>query len=260
MSKRIMVVPDTQIREGVPLDHLTAAGNYLLDQLPDVVVFLGDWVDCPSLSRFNTNLAAEGLRIKKDIDSGIVGMQMFLQPLEDYNANQRKNKKAQWSPEFVFITGNHDPAVRIPRLIEEFPALEGMIEDSFSEFLIQKNMEVVPFLTIKNIDGIRFCHYFQNPFSAKGMPISGNIVTCMKNVGFSFVQGHKQGKATHSFMLSDGTKRVGAIVGSFYQHDEPFMGEQGNQHWRGLLVLNEVKDGGCDFMEVSLQYLMENWL
>ena len=33
-----MIVPDTQVREGVPLDHLRAAGNYIVDKKPDTII------------------------------------------------------------------------------------------------------------------------------------------------------------------------------------------------------------------------------
>ena len=65
--------------------------------------------------------------------------------------------------------------------------------------------EVYDFLHIANIQGIRFAHYFVNPHSAKKMPLSGQIDTMIKNAGFSFVQGHTQGKKTGTHFLADGT-------------------------------------------------------
>ena len=46
----IMYVPDTQIKAGVPLEHIAAAGNYAYLRRPDVIVLAGDWWDMPSLS------------------------------------------------------------------------------------------------------------------------------------------------------------------------------------------------------------------
>ena len=37
------------------------------------------------------------------------------------------------------------------------------------------------------------------------------------------------------------------------------MGNQGNNHWRGLVVLHEVKDGQFDEMFVSLDYLRKKY-
>ena len=47
---KILVIPDCQIKEGVPTDHLTWAGKAIVDYRPDVVVNLGDFADMPSLS------------------------------------------------------------------------------------------------------------------------------------------------------------------------------------------------------------------
>jgi len=45
------------------------------------------------------------------------------------------------------------------------------------------------------------------------------------------------------------------ISGSFYQHDEPYMSELANRHWRGMYMLHEVKDGSFDEMAVSINFL-----
>jgi hypothetical protein len=47
---KILVIPDCQIKEGVPLEHLTWAGKAIVDYKPDVVVNIGDFADMPSLS------------------------------------------------------------------------------------------------------------------------------------------------------------------------------------------------------------------
>ena len=41
-----------------------------------------------------------------------------------------------------------------------------------------------------------------------------------------------------------------------YTHNEDYLGAQGNRHWRGVLVLNDVnEDGEFDLMPLSLSYL-----
>ena len=44
-----------------------------------------------------------------------------------------------------------------------------------------------------------------------------------------------------------------------YQHDESNKGPQGNAHWRGIVVLNDVEDGSFDPMPVSLDYLCRRY-
>ena len=255
---KILVIPDTQVRDGVPVDHIKAAGNYLIKHRPDVVVVIGDWWDMPSLSVFNTKLQAEGLRIAKDLEAGTNAMKLFLRPLRRLQYMQKKNKKRVYKPRLVFTTGNHDPAVRLPRLYEQYPVLEGMIKEPNLEAM---GFEVYDFLDIVEIEGIRFSHYFVNPHSPKKAPLGGMIDTMIKNAGFSFVQGHSQGLKMGKHYLGDGTKRLGIVAGSFYDHDEDYMGRQGNKaHWRGIIQLNEVKDGGADICELSLDYLKRKYL
>ena len=40
-----------------------------------------------------------------------------------------------------------------------------------------------------------------------------------------------------------------------YEHNEDYLGPQGNKHWRGILMLHDVQDGEFDLMPVSLDYL-----
>lgn len=257
---KILCVPDTQVKEGVPTQHILAAGKYMLKHKPDIVVFLGDHWDCPSLNKYATNLELEGQRIKRDIEAGNEAMDLFLQPLTHYNEAKRRNKKKQYSPRLVYLVGNHDPQVRIPRLLESFPILEGFIKEDTTKFLEDRGFEVWPFLEIAEIEGIRFSHYFVNPHSAKKSPLGGTIDTMLKNAGFSFVQGHAQAFKMGKHYLTDGTRRLGIVAGSFYQHNEKYMGVQGNiSHWRGLILLNDAKDGCADVCEVNMDWLVNKY-
>jgi predicted phosphodiesterase len=256
---KILVIPDTQIRKGVPVGHIMAASRYAVKHLPDVIVVLGDWWDMPSLSLFNSALDADGARIVDDIQAGKDAMEEFMIPIYHEIIRREHNHRKRWKPRLVFCTGNHDPMVRVPRYIESHPVLEGFLQDDTKQFLETMGFEVYGFLEVVNIEGIRFSHYFQNPHSLKKTPISGMIDTCLKNVGFSFVQGHQQTYRIGKHYLGDGSIRLGIICGAFYDHDETYAGLQGNRHWRGIIMLNEVKDGGADVAEVSLAYLKEKY-
>jgi len=257
---KILVIPDTQVKEGVPTNHIGAAGNYLVKHRPDTVVLLGDWWDCPSLSMFNTNLEAEGLKLKEDLRAGNAALALFMHPLLKLQAKQLDNKKKVYRPKLIYCVGNHDPQVRIPRLVERHPILQGFLLEDTTDLLEGYGFEVVPFLEVKEIEGIRFAHYFVNPHSAKKSPLGGAIDTMLKNAGFSFIQGHTQGLKMGKHYLGDGTRRLGIVAGSFYQHKEKYMGVQGNEHWHGIIQLNEVKDGGADVAEISLNYLLRKYL
>ena len=257
---KLLLIPDTQVKAGVPTDHIRAAGNYIIKHKPDHIVIMGDWYDMPSLSRFNSNLEAEGMKIKKDLEAGNDAMLELMMPTIKWNGKRKAQKKRLYRPKLTYIVGNHDPQVRIPRLIEEHPILEGFLGDTTTLFLEGLGFEVVPYLEIKNIEGIRFAHYIQNPHSMKGSPLSGQMDTMLKNAGHSFVMGHQQTYKMSKHYLSDGTQRLGIVAGAFYEHHERYMGPQGNHHWRGIIQLNEVREGSADVCELSLEYLKRKYL
>lgn len=256
---KILVLPDTQVRKGVLTTHIKAAGNYIVEHKPDVVVHLGDHWDMPSLNRFASKKEIEGQRIKDDLDAGNEAIKELLRPLKQLQAKQRRQKIKVYKPRLVYLNGNHDPSVRLPRLYEEHPVLEGMLEEP--DLIKLGFTESYSFLHIVDIAGIKFSHYFVNPHSAKKAPLSGTIDTMLKNCGFSFVQGHTQTYKSGKHYLADGTQRLGIVAGAFYQHDEGYMGVQGNaSHWRGIIQLNNAKDGGADVCEISMEYLLRKYL
>lgn len=253
MSKHF-VIGDLQIKEGVPLNHLTSIGNYIIDKRPDVIVNLGDVWDMPSLSSYEKKGSKyfEGKRYKADIEAGNKGMQMLLSPLRAYNKKQRRYQKKQYKPRLVYLRGNHE--FRCQRAVNEDPKLEGIIGYHDMDL---SDWEVHDFLEIVEIDGIYYSHYFYNPMS--GNPWGGKAATMLNNIGFSFVQGHRQGKDIAEKHLANGKTIRGLVLGSTYQHDEEYKGPQANNHFRGCAMLHEVKDGDYSLMELSLDYLIKNW-
>ena len=59
---KIFIIPDTQVKPGVPLNHLEAAGNYIADKKPDVVEY--SIVNLSSLTYTPLTQQHEGDRMK----------------------------------------------------------------------------------------------------------------------------------------------------------------------------------------------------
>ena len=51
------------------------------------------------------------------------------------------------------------------------------------------------------------------------------------------------------------TQKFALFSGICYQHTEDYLGAQGNSQKPGVWLLNEVKDGNADLLQVSLNYL-----
>ena len=253
--KKILIIPDTQVKAGVATEHLRWLGQYVCDQRPDIIVHLDDHWDMPSLSSYDKGTAAvEGKRVMDDIAVGNAALDLLHQPIRRLQAAQRRYKQAVYNPRKVFLIGNHEQ--RIARYVNANPELIGLI--SYDNFNLKENgWEVHDFLKLVDINGILFSHYFANPMS--GRPYSGRAASLIQRIGKSYVMGHRQELDFTCRELCDGTRQIGIVAGAFYQHDEGYKGYQGNKHWRGVVVLHEAENGWGDSMFVSLDFLRRKY-
>lgn len=236
------------MKPGVPISHLIAAGNYIREKEPDVVVVAGDWWDMPMLSSYepagSTYWHGERSTIFDDIKAGNDAMKKFLSPI----------LKAKKPPRLVFLEGNHE--YRIIRECEQNPRLRGLLDRSSLEL---QAFEFHPFLRPVDINGVLYAHYFQNPQSLKKTVISGTMDNRLNKIKQSFTMGHQQTRMWGSQWTTDGREICGLVAGAFYQHDEKYLGEQGNHYWRGIVVKNEVNRGRYDPCFVSLDFLLRKY-
>ena len=251
---RILVIPDCQVRQGVPLEHLTWAGEAIIEYKPDVVVNIGDFADMPSLSTHDKpgSKFFEGLRYTTDVEVTKEAMKLLLKPLRDLQSRQKKNKEKIYKPRMVLTLGNHEN--RINRAVANNPTLEGLI--STQDLGYERDWEVHPFLHPVFIGGVGFNHYW--PVGAMGRP-AGTAAALVNKLHMSCIAGHQQGKQVAYGKRADGKSICGIIAGSYYLHDEGYMDQLSNRHWRGLVVLNEVVDGHFDEMFLSIEYLEKKY-
>jgi len=255
-GKKIFIIPDTQVKEGVPTEHIAAAGDLIVDKKPDIIVCLGDWWDMPSLSSYDKkgSKSFEGRRYLKDTESGNTAMRELLAPLKSYNEKRRQQKMKLYRPRMVFLMGNHE--YRIHRAVNEDPKLEGVI--GYKD-LDTEGWEVHEYQEVVDIEGILFSHNFVNPYSLTKGTLSGTIDNKLQKIGSSFVMGHQQILQFGTRHLSAGEPMIGIVIGAYYQHNEEYMGPQGNHHWRGCCILNDTKKGYGDPMFLSLDYMIRKY-
>lgn len=245
--RRHLILPDTQVKPGAPTDHLEWVGRAIQDYKPDVVVHLGDHWDFESLSSWSSpgSIDLEGLRYQDDLDAG----NEALIRLHDAMAGYKGRK--------VILRGNHE--WRLERAISASPKWAGAVGSH--QFVDRKlGWEVIDYVHGSPgavvIDGVTYAHYFANPNTGK--PISGTISNRLAKIGTTFVQGHVQGLQQGSVQYATGQMRHGIVAGSCYLHDEPYKG-MANAHWRGIVVLNEVRDGTFCEMPLTLDYLCRKY-
>ena len=243
-ARKHLIIPDTQIKPGVPTDHLEWIGNYIAEKKPDVVVMIGDFADMCSLSSYDRGKKTfEGRRYKADIESSIAAMERLMKPIKLASLKG-------YNPHLVLTLGNHED--RISRAIEDDAKLDGTIsidDLQYKEF----GWHVVPYLEPIVIDGISYCHYFTT--GVMGRPV-GSAQALLARKHMSAVMGHTQQTDCAFRTRADGQHIVGLMVGLCALHDEEYLHSQGNAVRRQIVMLHEVDGrGGADPMFVSLSYL-----
>jgi hypothetical protein len=249
-----MIIPDCQVRDGDDFGYLERIGHYLVEKQPDKVVCLGDFADLPSLSSYDVGKKAfEGRRYRLDVQAVHRAMETLLAPLQAYNRKAIKNHKERYNPELILTLGNHEN--RINRAVNDDPKLDGTIgvgDLGYEEF----GWKVHPFLDVVVVDGIAYSHYFTT--GLLGRPCTTASAQLAKK-HMSCVAGHQQGLQIATAHRADGARLTSIISGSCYEHNEDYLSSQGNNHWRGLLMLHDIKDGQFDVMSVSLDYLRKKY-
>jgi hypothetical protein len=101
----IVVIADTQVIKGAPIDHLTALAKYIWKHKPAHVVHIGDNWDFESLSFYASSLEKEGRRLVDDLQSGREALAI----VSDYiTKRNKKAKQKKYEPTLDFIMGNHE--------------------------------------------------------------------------------------------------------------------------------------------------------
>lgn len=242
-----LVIPDLQIKPGSPLVALVWAYLYANDKKPDRIIQIGDWGDMPSLSSYDRGTCkAEGRRVRRDVDA----VKLSLAVAEPHLTH----------PALKDLTyGNHEE--RLLRYVNEHAELEGFVDLTCFGFE-DYGWNTHEFLKPVEIDGVRYCHYFTRSANGKvvqskrGMP---SAATQVKREMMSCIAGHSQGLDIHVQQLQD-RRYWGIIAGSYHPlQEEGYLGPQGQKHWNGLVLLQEVENGDFSPIFVSAEYLCRRY-
>ena len=246
----IVYLPDAQVKPSTDLTYLRCQGEYIAQKKPDVIVCAGDFADMESLSSYDKGKkSAEGKRVAKDIEAAIRGMNALLAPVK-----RVQEQDPSWKPRMVITLGNHEE--RILRHVEANAELDGFLSyDSlrYKDF----GWEVYDYLVPVVIGGVTFIHYWPNPFSGK--PLGGRAANILQKVGCSVVQGHRQTLDVATRTLHNGMQQWSIIAGASYDFDEDYKSFTGNRHWKGIVVLHNVSNGGFDPLFVNTEYLKQRF-
>lgn len=249
-GKRLVLIPDPQNGPGRPTRHLEWAGHYIADKQPDIVVIIGDWGDFSSLSSYDRGKGSmEGRRLSKDWDNYRYSLDVFEKPWAK-----------KYSPRLEFFEGNHDH--RVVKATNDNPQVDTLPD--VLGYMRSHGWKTHKYLEVGYIEGVQFSHLFPRTLTGRvtntsikyGATSANHMVRA--NMA-SCVAGHKPGY-DHAIVPGPvGKSLVGLIAGSFYLHSETYNGPNGDQHWRGIVMLNQLKNGYFDPCPVNINYLKEKY-
>lgn len=245
--KKHLIIPDTQVKPGIKLDHFTWIGKYAVDKRPDVIVHLGDWYDLPSLCSYDKK-ERPGDYYPRSYERDLAAGDKSVDMLEDELRRARG-----YRPRKVYIVGNHEQ--RFARLLAEQPNLRGALRPPWAH-AAARGWEVIPFLRPIRIGGILYAHYFDG---GRGKAYGGDARYKLGKIHASFTCGHSPGLSSCIVSLPRGRRLRGLVAGSCYLHAEEYPGPQGNREWSGIIMKHEVDGGDYNLMEVSLNYLRRRY-
>lgn len=245
-----LVIPDTQVKPKVPLVHIKWIAMYAAQKRPQRIIHLGDHYDLPSLSSYDKGTGrAEGRRLSADIAAGALALRIFNDTL--------KKHAPDYEPDKHMLTGNHE--IRLQRHIDASPELDGAL--SMNDLRREEfGWKVHDFLDPVAFEGVHYSHYFCHNAhgrvvqSKRGQPSAREQ---LKRIGcVSCVAGHAQSLDVHyQSVPATGGIQTGIIAGSCYLHQEEYLTGQGEDYWRGILMLNNVVGGEFALWSIGLDWL-----
>ncbi len=255
---KLLIIPDCHAHPDYDNRRFDWLGQFLVDELPDVVVCLGDFVDLPSLCSHSSAIANEGRRYGADMMAGSEAMHGLMAPLKFLQAGQRGAKKAIYKPRLIMCLGNHED--RINRLCAQHTNLQGTLSEEDLPFEIW-GWETYSFQERVVVEGVCFSHSL--PAGVSGRPISGNSISrsLLINGHMSSVVGH-----AHTYSYSEATRwdgqKVFGLCAGCYSHDSQIEGwNRATQDlwWNGVVLIDNLRDGYGDVRKVSQDTLRRKY-
>ena len=248
---KVIVIGDSHVDDEQSLDRFDVASKFIIDQKPEYIVNIGDFLtlNCLSAWDMNKRKKMEGRRYIKEIDAGNEALDRLMAGVNQYNKKRRKSKKVQYKPKWIYTAGNHSD--RLGRYLDNDPTFEGTIGIQKDLKLKERGIEWIPYREYYYINDVGFTHI---PFN-KVAPICGmNITAKAQAVGIkSTVFGH-----THEQHLShvhkEGMKHLQDTYncGCFFDKKEDYVHGKVTNYWRGLTVLHIWKEGRFDVESWSM--------
>lgn len=254
----ILVIPDGHARPDFNNDRFTALGNFIADKRPDHIVNIGDLADMGSLSSYDVGkVSAENKRYVDDLAAVHDAVARIMGPTNRLVQQLVQGRRKRWKPKFHITLGNHEN--RINRAASDTPSLYGHLSTDDLGYK-EAGWNVVPFLRPLVIHDIAFQHYFTS--GVMGRPIGGvnHARSLVAKNYMSSVCGHSHLRDFYEDVDAVGRKRFGLVTGCYDEGEHHYAASTQHRWWSGLVMLNDVHQGGAEPSFWSLNYVKDKYL
>lgn len=257
--EKVLVVGDAHVDEHQTLNRFDWLGQLIVDELPDQVILMGDFLtlNCFSAWDLNKRQLMEGRRRSNELKAGNWALDFMLAPLTRLQEEQRRNKKKIYKPKLIYVEGNHED--RETRYLESKPELIGTVDYKKSLRLAARGFIHVPYRKYYQVYGVGFTHV---PIAENNKPIygAGIMTRALQMHAGSVVFAH-----THALKLQ-GERLHGSSLykqafncGCFYEHEEKWNEDAKKDYWKGVSLLEIYDEGEFDVSPISMEQLKRRY-
>lgn len=255
---KLLVVGDPHAHPDYDNHRFDWLGQFIMDEMPDEVLCMGDFRDLPSLCRHSSRMDIDGARVLADLQAASDAETRMFAPYQREVLRRKTLKKGRPAIKFTMLLGNHD--VRLDGVVNDDPRLEDLIHAPWHPCW----NEIVPFKEVYRPGGLPIAcsHYFVSGQMEKamgGLNLARKLV--LKN-HVSTIVGHSHLLDYHQEPDAFGNTLFGLSVGHYGHLDyrEGWCLQSRHQWWSGVVVLELGPSGELlEKREVSQERLRERY-
>lgn len=252
----VMIMGDPHAHPEYDNSRFELAGYFAGVRDVDVVVCMGDFADCPSLSDYDRKKKTfEGRRYKKDVAAAHEALALF----DEGFFKGRDSIGSKKGTDFYMMGGNHDED-RIGRMINSNPELDGLIDISDMRYK-EHGWKYTEYKDGLDINGMAFSHFFAS--GVMGRPISGErpALSLINKLHQSSCVGHSHLYDRAHRTRPDGQRVLGISAGWFghLKHKEGWNKNTAHLYWNGLIILKNLFKGDGAIEENSQEELWKTY-
>jgi len=217
--KKVVAIADVHYPFNIPF---TGFEKFLADYSPDVLIYLGDFIDVPYLSKYDkNNKLVLGNKLRQEYDDVMEIMD-----------RQIKISKAN---EVYYVEGNHE--FRVRKFLEEYPAGEGFIEIPIAMKLEDRGITWIELNDWIRLGNLFFTHgMYHNKYHARQ-----HLDTHQRNIIYGHLHTHQVHSGYHPFDKS--LPYVAKSIPCFCHLNPTYMKNRPNQ-WLNGLYQCEIETNG----------------